>query len=220
MFDVWHIGVPVKNLNQSVEFYVTGLGFEFLGYYEKTMAFVRPPGKNFTIEFLEFKEDAPGFDRKPHHIAFECENVEQFREDLIKKGFFREIQEITPSNNQMRLFAVTDPDGIKVQFYQGKAGFDKAIEHTINQYSDKERIVLDEDHHSDSSATKATDDDYYKVLGVKSTATLDEITKSFRTKAAQLHPDNKATGDQQSFERLAAAYDVLVREKKAERSRR
>jgi catechol 2,3-dioxygenase-like lactoylglutathione lyase family enzyme len=141
MFDVWHIGVPVKNLDDSVAFYVTGLGFEFLGYYEKTMAFVRPPGKGFTIEFMEFKKEAEGFDKKPHHIAFECQNVEQFRADLIKKGYFKDIPEITPSNNQMRLFAVTDPDGIKVQFYQGKAGFDKAIEHTITEHAGKERIV-------------------------------------------------------------------------------
>ena len=135
MFDVWHIGIPVQNLEDSVKFYVTGLGFEFLGYYEKTMAFVRPPGQSFTIEFMEFKKDAEGFDKKPHHIAFECENVEQFRDNLIERGFVKEVQEIVPSNNGMRLFAVTDPDGIKVQFYQGKARFEKAIENTIGLYS-------------------------------------------------------------------------------------
>lgn len=71
-FDVWHIGVPVRNLEKSLRFYVTGLGFEFLGYYEKTMAFVRPPGKAFTIELMELDEkEGTGFEKKPHHIAFE-----------------------------------------------------------------------------------------------------------------------------------------------------
>jgi catechol 2,3-dioxygenase-like lactoylglutathione lyase family enzyme len=141
MFDVWHLGVPVQNLEETLQFYVTGLGFEFLGYYERTMAFVRPPGKAFTIEFMEFKSDAEGLEKKPHHLAFECENVEQFRQDLIKKGYFTHVQEITPSNNGMRLFAMIDPDGIKVQFYQGKAGFEKAIEHTIDQCASRRPAV-------------------------------------------------------------------------------
>ncbi len=40
MFDVWHIGIPVENLENSLKFYLDGLGFEFQGYYETTMALV------------------------------------------------------------------------------------------------------------------------------------------------------------------------------------
>ncbi len=43
VFDIWHLGLPVKNLQGSLGFYVDGLGFELLGTYGKNPAFVRPP---------------------------------------------------------------------------------------------------------------------------------------------------------------------------------
>ena len=137
MFDVWHIGVPVQNLEEALRFYVTGLGFEFLGYYEKTMAFVRPPGKAFTIELMEFRnEEGNGSQMKPHHLAFECVDVEEFRDNLLKKGYFPELPKIVPSNSGLRLFELRDPDGVRVQFYQGRVGFDRSIEHTVAQYAE------------------------------------------------------------------------------------
>lgn len=135
MFDIWHIGIPVQNLEKSLEFYVTGLGFEFLGYYEKNLAFVRPPGKAFTIELMEFKkEEGSDLEKQPHHLAFECVDVEKFRADLLVRGYFHELPEVSPSNSGLRLFALRDPDGVLVQFYQGRAGFDQSIQHTATQY--------------------------------------------------------------------------------------
>src|SRR5665213_1983410 len=50
--------------------------------------------------------------------------------------------------------------------------------------------------------------DYYKVLGVVSTATDKEITRAYRKLAKQYHPDaNPGTEDR--FKEIAAAYDVL-----------
>lgn len=143
MFDVWHIGVPVKNLKESLKFYVTGLGFEFLGYYKKTVAFVRPPGKAFTIEFMEFKkEEGTGFEKKPHHLAFECVDVERFRANLLRRGHCPELPEIVPSNSGLRLFELRDPDGVRVQFYQGRAGFDQSIRHTITRYANGRKVAI------------------------------------------------------------------------------
>lgn len=51
--------------------------------------------------------------------------------------------------------------------------------------------------------------DYYEVIGVSKTASADEIKKSFRSKAAKLHPDNKDSGDEAKFKELAEAYEVL-----------
>src|SRR6202035_5187487 len=50
--------------------------------------------------------------------------------------------------------------------------------------------------------------DYYKVLGVVSTATDKEITRAYRKLAKQYHPDaNPGTEDR--FKEITAAYDVL-----------
>ncbi len=53
--------------------------------------------------------------------------------------------------------------------------------------------------------------DYYEVLEVDKTATLDEIKKAYRKKAIQYHPD-KNPGDKEAeekFKEAAEAYDVL-----------
>ena len=50
--------------------------------------------------------------------------------------------------------------------------------------------------------------DYYKTLGVSSTATDKELTRAYRKLAKQFHPDaNPASEDK--FKEISAAYDVL-----------
>lgn len=53
--------------------------------------------------------------------------------------------------------------------------------------------------------------DYYEVLSVEKSATVEEIKKAYRKKAIQFHPD-KNPGDKQSeenFKEAAEAYDIL-----------
>src|ERR1700691_4524899 len=50
--------------------------------------------------------------------------------------------------------------------------------------------------------------DYYKVLGVVSTATDKEITRAYRKLAKQFHPDANP-GSEERFKEISAAYDVL-----------
>lgn len=56
--------------------------------------------------------------------------------------------------------------------------------------------------------------DYYEILGLARGAGSDEIKKSFRNRARQLHPDNKESGDEAAFKELAEAYEVLSDEQK------
>src|SRR5271163_1155214 len=56
--------------------------------------------------------------------------------------------------------------------------------------------------------------DYYEILGVSRQSTVEEIKRVFRSKARNLHPDNKQSGDEAAFKELAEAYEVLCDEQK------
>jgi len=52
------------------------------------------------------------------------------------------------------------------------------------------------------------DKDYYKVLGITSSATDKEITRAYRKLAKQHHPDTNP-GSEERFKEISVAYDVL-----------
>lgn len=52
------------------------------------------------------------------------------------------------------------------------------------------------------------DKDYYKVLGLSSSATDKEITRAYRKLAKEMHPDTNP-GSEEKFKEISAAYDVL-----------
>lgn len=61
--------------------------------------------------------------------------------------------------------------------------------------------------------------DYYEVLGIERTSTIEEIKKAYRKKAIQYHPD-KNPGDKEAeekFKEAAEAYDVLSDAQKRQR---
>ncbi len=57
------------------------------------------------------------------------------------------------------------------------------------------------------------DKDYYKVLGLTSSANEKEITRAYRKLAKQLHPDTNP-GSEEKFKDVSVAYDVLGDETK------
>jgi len=59
--------------------------------------------------------------------------------------------------------------------------------------------------------------DYYAVLGLKSTATIEEIRKAYRSVAKTCHPDiNPSENAQRKFTELSAAYQILSGKERAE----
>ena len=51
--------------------------------------------------------------------------------------------------------------------------------------------------------------DLYEILGVSRDAPEDEIKKAFRQKARKYHPDNKDTGNEETFKQINQAYEIL-----------
>lgn len=59
--------------------------------------------------------------------------------------------------------------------------------------------------------------DYYKILGISKTATVDDIKKAYRKLALKYHPDkNKTPEAEEKFKEVAEAYEVLSDQKKRE----
>lgn len=128
--DIWHVAIPVKNLDKSVTFYHKILGLKLIGYDEypsKKQAFVATKEGGFTIELFEPKGTAASKPfHQPDHLAFECKDINQFRENLLRNGF-TSVPEIETFDNGVKYIGLEDPNGVNIEFFEGRSIYEKSI---------------------------------------------------------------------------------------------
>ena len=127
--DIWHVAHPVADLDRSVNFYCDHLGFELVGrdeYPAMRQAFVSLGRRGFTIElFVPLGEEADKPRRTPDHLAFEAVDLDALRARVIATGL--PVPQIEVFEGGMKHFAVEDPDGLRLDFFQGRDGYETFI---------------------------------------------------------------------------------------------
>ncbi len=132
MFDIWHVAFPVRDLNLSVKYYRDFLGWELIGYHDESgrkQAFVKIPNRSFTIELFlpRLGDDSKIQNQKPYHLAFECENLTEFRASLVAKTADYSIPQVLSFSNGVKHLGLVDPDGVPLEFFEGRSTFDRSI---------------------------------------------------------------------------------------------
>lgn len=114
---VWHVAFAVEDLDRSIAFYCDALGFE-LTSRDADLAFVSLGKGGFTLEFIISGGSAEGRAIRPHHIAFEAEELSVLRERLETAGV--EVTEIAKIGPRAARMTTMDPDGLKIDLFQAR----------------------------------------------------------------------------------------------------
>ncbi len=123
--DIWHVAYPVADLDRSVAFYCEGLGFTLVGRDQES-AFVALGQGGFTLELIaRAKAETATSSRALDHVAFNAPDLGAYRETLIEAGM--SVPEMQIIGVGMKRFALDDPDGLRLDFFEGRAGFEAFI---------------------------------------------------------------------------------------------
>jgi lactoylglutathione lyase len=82
-----HAGIPVSNLNDSIQFYKRMFGFNFKQYVtfqEEKIVFLR--NESVQIELIESEENLVPFNST--HFAWQVEDAEEWIKKLKEKGLY------------------------------------------------------------------------------------------------------------------------------------
>jgi catechol 2,3-dioxygenase-like lactoylglutathione lyase family enzyme len=116
-FSVWHVAFTVGDLNRSIAFYCDALGFELISR-DADSAFVSLGKGGFTLEFIIDGGSPEASSIRPHHIAFEAEDLSVLRERLETAGV--EVTEIAKIGPRAARMTTMDPDGLKIDLFQAR----------------------------------------------------------------------------------------------------
>ncbi len=125
---IWHVAIPVADLEKSVTFYCSSLGFKLMGrdeYPSKKQALISVEEGGFAIELFEptqNKEEKVG--SKPDHLAFEVDDLVRFRTYLVEMQRITGVPEIESFDNGVKCFGLKDSDGMSIEFFQGRAFYE------------------------------------------------------------------------------------------------
>lgn len=128
-FDIWHMAIPVSDLAKSEDFYVRLLGFKLVGREElpnrkQLLLCVKDGG--FTLLLFQILKDSLRLPHQPEHLAFECEYIEKLRARLVAAGLTY-LPRVETLPNGARRFALSDPDGLQLQFFQGRSVIESGL---------------------------------------------------------------------------------------------
>ncbi|GGG04630.1 VOC family protein [Paenibacillus abyssi] len=119
-----HVGVMVKDLDASIEFYTKVLGMQHLGTMLHTngvirLGFLAFPGASETqIELVEgYNPDLPA-EGKVHHMAFTVDDVHAEVERIKSLNIPLRDTEITTLPNGAQYFFFYGPDGELLELFQ------------------------------------------------------------------------------------------------------
>lgn len=119
-----HVGIMVKHMETSIDFYKRVLGLELLGTLDHPngtikLAFLGAPGAAETqVELIEGYPGALSAEGKVHHIAFTVDDIETEIERISKLDVTFIDPDITALPNGARYRFFYGPDGEWIELFQ------------------------------------------------------------------------------------------------------
>ena len=156
-----HIGIQVRDLDRSIDFYGNKLGLELIGRWSMTEAYVRRvvgypdvqleigllriPGSRTFLEILEYRNvasspvDPATANPGTGHFCLFVEDLDAMHARLSAQGveFVSDVQIPTIGpNKDGRLVYMKDPDGIRVELVQTNLRSDWSPRPPLEERSD------------------------------------------------------------------------------------
>jgi lactoylglutathione lyase len=119
-----HVGVMVKNIEKSIDFYRDVIGMQLDGTLDHNdekikLAFLSfPDAKETQLELIEGYNDQLPEEGKVHHIAFTVDNIEIEAERLRELNVKWIDEKITTLANGIRYIFFYGPDNEWIEFFQ------------------------------------------------------------------------------------------------------